>query len=447
MPHMSTIRSQQAEMNRVWGGFANLGNEAEYCYLTQIITLNQVEEIHAASLKTDAPAGRRKILLPSAHEFTHWLDHTSTTWGRSHLLSIYNAFHARIANRETGFHHIVSAFKLVHATRNYHYYRVIGRNAEVLKDNRPWSWDTSCGVRFGADGHPCERDPLLFIRFFVTPLSDSSLIARVPLSPLTLTEASAVATEQEWVRREASREQGSAVDENQWHQAAFGKLYDPEYVDYNAAVHCLANHSDIYDIESVYPYASALATLCLNLPHRYFAKIRIPKSGPITWPEQRVEQLRATAHPAFAFLAMCGQQTPTNGRPPREWVRLLLKAAGLPELEAIEEVWLQEIRREPELVSGPHADRLRALWAVGAAWAEARGILGDPRPLLDVLDRQRAMPLPELLLGDDTALQLGTPIQEGSGCLDVLSWHREASLCEHQLREFLAGCGRVTHFP
>lgn len=367
-------------MGTRWKGFANLGAEAQYDYLSQIISLNGVEASHRQAAESGAPAGRRKVLLPLAHEMTHWLDHISTSWGRRHLVQIVNALHARIENIPAEFYRIVDASDSLRRLGDHNYYKVVGNQAPKLSQTRPWLWRVSCGQRFSADGRLDRTSPIIFNSFYAHTISHKTLIARVPLSALALTEANAMSAEQDWVRREQTRAVSAITMEN-WQKDASALIYDVEYVIYSSALHCVANHCSIFELASAFAYVRSLATLCLNLPRCYFSTIALPPHLKAVWDHDLVVALRSAGDPGFAFLVLCSWSEPIAAFSPREWIERTLQRAGLPKVDDVENVWLREMEEDVACLPGPFDMRFAALFSAGHAWAVKRGVLGDTQCL------------------------------------------------------------------
>lgn len=430
-------------MGKRWQGFANLGIEAQYEHLSQIITLNAVEEPHLNAAKSGAASGRRKVLLPLAHEMTHWLDHIATSWGRRHLVQILNAYHARIRNNPVDFYHIVAMADSVRRLGDHGYYKVVGEHASKLSQIHPWLWTTSCGLRFSADGRTDRKSPIIFNKFYALNVSHETLIARVPISVIALTEANAMSAEQDWVQREQLTGT-SAISTESWQKQASSMIHDVDYILYTCALHCVANHCLITESASAYAYVRSLATLCLNLPPRYFAKMKLPSHLKAVWDRDLVTALRGLGDPGFAFLVLCSWAGPTGTLTSLEWIEQILKSAGLPAVDEIEKVWLHEFEKDVKCLSGPFDTRSAALFSAGQLWAARRGILGDTRCLLRAIEGQNDdLPMPDILLGDGTVWQLGSPLNyRGVPSPDTEAWFDMAWKAETSLVEFLYACGR-----
>ncbi|WP_295585131.1 hypothetical protein [uncultured Lamprocystis sp.] len=210
-----------------WGTFANTGTEGVYDFSSQLISFNGLEEKHIVAVKNCAPAGRFKVLVLAAHEYTHWLDHVSTIWGRRSLCQFYTAFHARIQNDEYRFAPaIVNAWDEACRIRSDVYFQVLGEQESAER----WAMVSTVGVRFNEKGIPNESDPIALARFFNPTIGTGSrneeLIVRTPLSVVALTECTAQAAEYQWIAREKiERGRNTPANPQQWLADLLTDLY------------------------------------------------------------------------------------------------------------------------------------------------------------------------------------------------------------------------------
>ena len=108
------------------GIFANLEVLGSYDDFSQMVSLDYLDEESFSQLlesfqssKGDRNAQKAALQAnyePMArfystcvHEFTHWLDHTSTLWGQRQLVLIYNAISAWTNQNEREFYRIAIA--------------------------------------------------------------------------------------------------------------------------------------------------------------------------------------------------------------------------------------------------------------------------------------------------------------------------------------------------
>lgn len=432
------FRSQAAR----WGAFANRGNAGSYSFPSQLVSLDSVEQPHVDAVIASAPAGRFKVLHLAAHEYTHWLDHVATLWGRRSLLTYYAALTARDRNNEYEFGPaIVAAWEDVGRIRSDSYYLVNGpRNVAA-----PWLSTTSCGVRFDIRGAPDESDPVPFIRYADPALAnapgDAGLIVRTPLSVVALTECTAQAAEHEWIRAEAGRLQGmTPADPERWRQALQSSLYDRSEAMYTAAFHCVANHAGISSVEEVLVYAPALATVALNLPAACYPRLRSAAGLHPSW-YGRATAMQARRDPGGAFLAMLSHRVPAPGKRTEVWLDEVLTAAGIGPLAALEDAWERELRDQASTVV--QHPRLAILMQAGQRWAEQRGVTGRTQPLVDMLNGSSALPVPEAILGDGATWSPNSQAFDHGGGLDAIGWFEAHYQLEAQMQELLVACRRA----
>lgn len=197
-----------------------------------------------------------------AHELTHFIDVTSTCWGFRHLQVLDNAFRAHLSQTEARFHHLKTAHDHMRSLRLPRYYTLIGESGGQI--HRPWAYDVSIGRRFRANGGLDGAPPIAFCRFSKV---DGTLLARSPLSSVSLLETSAMA--QELQHRYALLRAVSGCDfvieERCQERRAINYLYDHRITEYSVCAHLVANAQRCSDVLLGYVLAGVLSRLVLNV--------------------------------------------------------------------------------------------------------------------------------------------------------------------------------------
>jgi len=203
---------------------------------------------------------RKKVLPLAAHEYTHFLDATSSLWGMHHLKKI-NACHEIDARDEAQFRILKNAYDYMRAIGLPNYYTTID---PALPTDLPWGYHITSGVRFDSNGHITDR-PIYFMNFLTTA---GERIVRSPLSEISLLEASAMAKEIE-VRSDLAKhlqEPESIVEAKLVNQELMNYVYNSELTEYSACFHLLANFQDEKDLGITSYAAGKLCRIVLNAP-------------------------------------------------------------------------------------------------------------------------------------------------------------------------------------
>ncbi len=398
------------------GIFANLETIGSYDDFSQIVSLDYLEEEKFLQLlnsfqsyttqeqNTQIAALRAnhksftQFYSTCVHEFTHWLDHTSTLWGQRQLVLIYNAINAWTNQNEQDFYRIAIANSERYRARLAVYYTEKYKVDQQRVVPRSWQYQYSTGLEFGVDGRPRPDRPIVFTIF---SNSNNQRIIRVPISMFALTESNATYAELKVkIQALALLEADSKlVEESQLKHEILENLYNSELVIYSVATHCLANSIGIYDIFQAYEYSSALATLCLNIPKYLFRSLIVPEDF-VVWGD-RIQALKEIADPGFAFFTIA-KQAPRyqNGKSVEQWLQKALENAGLPNLETINNIVTTQMKKlEDEIIEGKYANKLRDLLVIGRENFIHRGVWGQNVLSMENL-RKTSVTLPPIVLGD-----------------------------------------------
>lgn len=203
---------------------------------------------------------KKKVLTLAAHEYTHFLDATSTLWGLQHLASIAACSTVDMADTEQ-FHVLKKCHSYMRSIRLPEYYTTVNRK---LSAERPWRSAISTGVLFSSEGMVTDR-PVIFVNFLTM---EERRLVRSPLSLVSLLEASAMAKEIEvrFALLNLLTEAERTVELRQVHEEIFSYLYNPELTEYSACFHLLANLQNEKDIGVTSRGVGVLCRTVLNAP-------------------------------------------------------------------------------------------------------------------------------------------------------------------------------------
>jgi len=209
-----------------------------------------------------------KIVPLAVHEYTHFIDCTSTLWGLGHLSLMNSAYETCIDQREINFHHAKKFYDHVRTLRLPEYYTVkYGGDGSA----RPWQWRPSIGKLFASGGQLTDR-AVVFMRF---SNSNGDELARSPLSMVSLLEATAmkheIVAKSELISH--CSDDVRLVEPELYKRTLLEFLYNKEITEYSACVHCVANIHSIKDVIEAFDITSAIARLCLNMPKSLFGRI------------------------------------------------------------------------------------------------------------------------------------------------------------------------------
>lgn len=209
-----------------------------------------------------------KIMPLAVHEYTHFIDCTSTLWGLNHLALMNSAYKTCIEQKENNFHYAKKFYDHVRTLRLPDYYTF---KYDGDESSRPWQWRTSIGKLFSSDGQLTDR-AVVFMRFSNSIGDD---LVRSPLSMVSLLEATAMKHEI-FCKLELLNhcdDEFRIVELASYKKSILDYLYNKEITEYSACVHCVANIHAIKDVIEAFSITSAIVRLCLNMPKSLFERI------------------------------------------------------------------------------------------------------------------------------------------------------------------------------
>lgn len=197
------------------------------------------------------------------HEFTHFIDSTSTVWGMNHLRKMNDAYCSNNAKggEECDFYKAKYFLEHARSLRLPDYYTLIDRSKRPV---RPWQSRITMGKQFGLDGKISDN-PILFSHF---ANAHGELLARSPVSTVSLLEASAMSNEM--VARLALvnelDDDARVVENRMYEKEALSYIYNQNITEYSVCVHILANHLQCKDLFAAFQICSIITRLVLNFP-------------------------------------------------------------------------------------------------------------------------------------------------------------------------------------
>jgi|GEM_PF-6661209 len=205
-----------------------------------------------------------------AHEYTHFIDATSTVWGLRLLRDIYFAYN--IQANESQYFHAKHAADQVKKIKMPSYYST---SEESVSVDVPWRYQITCGSIFDQNGHPSKRQ-IPFLRFLN---SSNEPFARCPISLLSMLEASA--TYQELNSFSAALrllpEDKKLVENALLEERFLKRLYNRNFTEYSVCTHFVANWHAIKDAAPAYHLTAAFVRLSLNIATSDISKFSISK--------------------------------------------------------------------------------------------------------------------------------------------------------------------------
>lgn len=262
--------------------FPNTTVKGTYDFWSQVIILQSLEEQNILALQSATAKGDTSQILHQAkeifplicHEYTHWLDNTSTIWGLDMICNIYSSYETWVKENNSGvfnemeYHRKKSLADKMNLISFPKYYTTL----TAAENCRPWHFSYSMGKLFTKEGRVSSY-PIFFTRF---SNQNGEQIARQPFSLSAVLETSATA--QEFAATSAlilSMAKGDDifVEQKLFKDEALNTIYEPELTVYSVAAHHVANSFTITDVLEAYKISTILARFVLNFPDEMFSMI------------------------------------------------------------------------------------------------------------------------------------------------------------------------------
>ena len=215
-----------------------------------------------------------KILPVYFHEYTHFIDTTSTLWGFNFLSLMNDAYST---NKIYG---IYAEGDLLKAKKFYQYVKSIKYSSyytEIKTDcanTFPWRYRPSMGLRFNEAGQISDY-PILFMRFLNY---ENEFLVRSPVSIVSILEVSALSqdilTQLNLIA--CLNEEEQLIERRLYLQKLESMLiYNPKYTEYSVCAHIVSTHFNESSIIKTFQSCAILSRMVLNFPKKAFIKISI----------------------------------------------------------------------------------------------------------------------------------------------------------------------------
>ena len=208
-----------------------------------------------------------KVFPLAAHEYTHFIDATSTIWGLRHLNLMKEAYEAddAMGGTEADFYKAKIFFDHIRTIRLPEYYTLRHGNSTNTK---PWQYQFSSGRLFDSAGRPSQRT-VVFTRFMN---SNGDFLVRSPISIVSLLEMSAMAQELfiNMFLLANTDDDFQAVEGTQYNAKLMDYLYNPDITEYSVCVHLVANILKLTDPATAFKVCNGLVGVILDMPTEYF---------------------------------------------------------------------------------------------------------------------------------------------------------------------------------
>lgn len=263
--------------------FSKIDLLGAFCFDTAIVTLDSLEARHLEEIQRQGAAtgggqavstgqyeALARVLPLAAHEYTHFVDATSTVWGLRHLQMMDKAYQCddRRGGQERNFGFAKSFQDHCRSIRLPAYYTMVSDGDDSV---RPWKSQISMGRLFSSNGELSAR-PVLFSRF--ANAKDAGL-ARSPISMVSLLEASAMFQElgMQAALITSCEDNYRIVEQRRFTERVIGSIYDKRLTEYSVCAHVVANRLNCIHVETALAYCTLLTRLCLNATQDTFAQL------------------------------------------------------------------------------------------------------------------------------------------------------------------------------
>lgn len=293
---MKIENNKKIQSNKsIYKWLAQSDTEGSFDFYTSIICLEILEESNFSELEKDKRHLKKvkkkteklnfmvyqklKSIYPLAHhEYTHFIDSTSTLWGLNHLKSMNDAYIQDNTNHrteETLYHKAKSFYDDLRSYKLPDYFTQIIAKSD---DKRPWKYRESSGQRFSSSGHVTDY-PIFFVTFLN---SDEELLVRSPISIISILEASATAQELICTLDLISKLSPDAKTGQLrvYSKEMEAQTYNKELTEYSVCAHLVSNYQKCQCITRTFKACALISRLVLNFPKSGFSRIENNQSLP-----------------------------------------------------------------------------------------------------------------------------------------------------------------------
>jgi len=401
-----------------WNPFRQVDLLGAFDFYTALITLDSLgapdlEEVQR-NRPTDMQLGKpltadqyhalAKVMPLAVHEYTHFVESTSTIWGLRHLTLMNEAYLCddRRGGREQDYAKAKAFFDHVRSIRLPDYYTLVDQNED---STRPWQAQISVGKLFAGSGE-LSSSPVLFSRF--TNASGKGLV-RSLISMVSLLESSAMYQEVSTQAHLVAHCEADfrLVEERQFGQKTVNYFYDHRLTEYSVCAHIVANRLGCTDVGVALAYCALLVRISLNASESVFAELsaRAPVAEILEIAREHefvaamLSGLRRGDRTVLFYLLASALPVDSLKRgAPVEGVKVALAALGL-DLVELQKSAEQEAAKLAAALDSSRIGPIRALARAGLANMQIIS-LEKPSMMFSTLH------LPAALLGDGSELHV-----------------------------------------
>ncbi|MCT6816260.1 MAG: hypothetical protein M3043_07610 [Lysinibacillus fusiformis] len=260
-------------MNRSYFEFPNTTDLAAYHLTGQTLYFNTLSKLHFEELiqqfkKNKFEVSTMKSASLIVHEAAHYFDNLATLSGQQILLKNYNALNElNSANNSS----LIDYYNTLSYWKHLHYMPKKLRKIND-SDNRKWSYNIDSGIALDAFGNFTGQ---VFLRSIFK--YDKQFLCNVPFSIEALWETNAMWAEiayQVLTLISCDDESTKIVGISELHRDLKKYIYNSELLVYSSAAHFVSSFLNYSDIYKAFIVSKALATISLNLPLKYYSKIK-----------------------------------------------------------------------------------------------------------------------------------------------------------------------------
>lgn len=231
-------------------------------FFTSTVCLDSIDSKDFEAFKSNDKSSIVKLLPLAIHEYTHFVDSTSTLWGMKHLQKMNEAYSSNNVHggTENDFFKAKVFLEHVRSLRLPSYYTVINDTIST----RPWLYNITVGKQFGLDGK-LSKKPILFTNF---RNSTYDILVRSPISMVSILEASAMSNEMamKMYLTDTLYDETKGFEMKMLENEALAYLYNKHLTEYSVCVHMLANAVGCKDLFVSFQICSIICRIVLNLP-------------------------------------------------------------------------------------------------------------------------------------------------------------------------------------
>lgn len=275
--------------SRKWNCFSKCDVLGSYDFMTLTISLDSLEKsdfeeffkvlaeedykqsMSNRNISSKLYQNLKRIYSLAFHEYTHFIDSTSTAWGLEFIKLLNSAYltdHDVFGTTEDEFYLAKKFYDVARSLRLPNYYTLINNGVNY---DRPWEYKVTSGKQFLLNGK-VSNVPILFISFINV---NNERIVRLPLSIVSILEVSAMVQEilYKGLLVSSLEEDHRCVEAKLFEQELLEFVYNPELTEYSVCAHLLANTQSCSDILYAYSLCEKVSNIVLNFPPSAFEQM------------------------------------------------------------------------------------------------------------------------------------------------------------------------------